>query len=121
MRLSEDLDAHLENYGPWLLGDQYTLAEIAWSPFLARLEALCMLDVFFDGKQSAQRWWKQCKARNSFAAAEVGPAAGAEAERFAHCGSSTRAELCSLTDRIRSSTAYDIASRNFSKAPVTVR
>jgi len=108
MRLSEDLDAHLEKQGPWLLGDQYTLAEIAWSPFVARLEALAMLDAFFDGKRAAQRWWNLCKDRESFAAAEVGPAAGAEAEYFAQSGTDVRAELHELVTRIETSEYFDL-------------
>ena len=108
MKLSDDLDKHLKLEGPWLLGDQYTLAEIGYSPFLARLEALEMLDLFFEGKQAANRWWYACKDRQSFSAAEVGPAAGIEAERYAQCGRESRAELEQLIARIQTSSSYDL-------------
>jgi glutathione S-transferase len=108
MRMAEDLDEHLSVRGPWLLGEQYTLAEIAYSPFLARLEALEMLDVFFEGKQAASRWWGACKRRDCFGAAKVGPAAGIEAEHYAQCGRNVRAELESLFARIQTSSIYDL-------------
>ncbi len=108
LQLTATLNAHLEQNGPWLLGAQYTLAEIAWSPFLARLEALSMLDVFFDGKQAAQRWWNRCKARDGFAAAEVGPATGAEAQYFAQSGARVRTELRELVTRVETSEYYDL-------------
>ena len=107
-KLSEDLDKHLKQEGPWLLGEQYTLAEIDYSPFLARLEALELLDIFFEGKQAASRWWSACKDRQSFSASEVGPAAGIEAERYAQCGRTCRAELKSLVSRIQTSNIYDL-------------
>jgi glutathione S-transferase len=108
MRLAEDLDKQLESHGPWLMGEQYTLAEINYSPFLARLDALEMLDVLFAGKRAAGRWWRACAERPSFAAARVGPAIGREAAHYANCGRSVRAELESLIDRIRTSSIYDL-------------
>jgi len=90
MRLAQHLEEHLRLHGPWLISDQYTLAEIDYSPFLARLEALDMLGVFFDGKEAAGRWWEACKIRDCFRLAAVGPAAGDEAERYAHSGRNAR-------------------------------
>jgi glutathione S-transferase len=108
MQLMEDLDEHLKIQGAWLLGEQYTLAEIDYSPFFARLEALEMLDVFLEGKQEARRWWDDCKSRECFAAAAVGPAAGVEAERYAQCGRKALTELESLINRIHTSSIYDL-------------
>ena len=85
-----------------------TLAEIDYSPFLARLEALEMLDLFFEGKQAANRWWNACKDRQSFGTAEVGPAAGTEAERYAQSGRESRAELKQLIARVQTSCSYDL-------------
>ncbi len=110
MKLADDLDEHLKLEGPWLLGKQYTLAEIDYSPFLARLEALEMLDLFFGGKRAVSRWWDACKDRQSFGATEVGPAAGTEAERYAQCGRDSRAELEILIDRIQTSSIFDLVS-----------
>lgn len=110
MKLAEELNEHLKHHGPWLLGKQYTLAEIDYSPFLARLEALEMLDIFFDGKNDAIRWWDACKSRECFGATEVGPAAGAEAVRYAQCGRDSRAQLEDLVTRIQNSSSYDLLS-----------
>ncbi len=111
LQLAEDLEAHLSSYGPWLLGEQFTLAEVAWSPFLERLEALEMLDVFLDRRPATSAWWTACRNRGSFSAAEVGPAPGREAEDFARCGRIVRRDLEALTERIRSSSIYELASR----------
>jgi glutathione S-transferase len=111
LQLAQDLEAHLNSHGPWLLGEQFTLAEIAWSPFLARLEALEMLEVFFDGRPAAGAWWGACKSRDSFSAADVGPAPGGEAENFARCGRHVRRELEALTERIGASSIYALTSR----------
>ena len=50
----------------WVVGDTYTLADIAITPFLARLEHLVMLDVWIDDKPFVKKWWESVKARPSF-------------------------------------------------------
>ncbi len=108
MKLSQDLEEHLKRGGPWIMGEQYTLAEIDYSPFLARLEALEMLDIFLEHKQVTSRWWDACKSRRSFQESEVGPATGSESERYAQCGRSGRTELKHLIARIEASSIYDL-------------
>lgn len=108
MKLAHDLEEHLQRCGPWLLGEHYTLAEIAYSPFLARLEALRILDVFLEDKQAATIWWDACKHRESFSSAKVGPAPGRDADFFANCGTHARPELEALMSRIRTHSLYDL-------------
>lgn len=109
LHVIDDLENHLADGRTWIMGDQYTLAEINYSPFLARVEALAMLDLFMSGKPLVSGWWKRCTDRESYRVAEVGPAKGEEADRYHECGHATRDEVSKLIDRIRTSAPYDLA------------
>lgn len=54
----------------WLAGDAYTLADVAFTPYLARLEHLDILAMLGDRRHVAD-WYRRCKARPSFATAIV--------------------------------------------------
>jgi glutathione S-transferase len=69
----------------WLMGDQFTLAEINLAPFVARLDGLRMLPVWLDDRPRTRTWWSALKARPSYVAARVGPSGG-EAEVYAREG-----------------------------------
>jgi glutathione S-transferase len=51
--------------GPWLAGSVYTLADVAFTPYLARLEHLNILNMIGERKRVAD-WYRRCKARPSF-------------------------------------------------------
>ena len=52
----------------WLAGSSYTLADVAFTPYLARLEHLNILDMVGE-RTSVSKWHGRCKSRPSFAAA----------------------------------------------------
>ena len=54
----------------WLAGDDYTLADVAFTPYLARLEHLAILDIVGERHRVAD-WYRRCKARPSFQEAIV--------------------------------------------------
>ena len=58
--MEEELAAH-----QWLAGDRYTLADVAFTPYLARLEHLNMLGMVGERAHVAD-WYRRCKARPSF-------------------------------------------------------
>lgn len=58
--MEEALAAHA-----WLAGDQYTLADVAFSPYLARLEHLNIAPLF-EQRSRVSDWYRRCKARPSF-------------------------------------------------------
>ena len=58
--MEEALSEHL-----WLVSDDYTLADVAFTPYLARLEHLNILAMVGDRKHVAD-WYRRCKARPSF-------------------------------------------------------
>jgi glutathione S-transferase len=111
LHLIDDLEAHLADGRKWIMGEQYTLAEINYSPFLARIEALDLLDLFMADKPLATAWWRHCTRRESYRVAEVGPRPGNEADQYLECGRATRGEVSALIDRIRMSAPYDLANQ----------
>ena len=53
----------------WLAGEDFTLADIAIAPYVARLEMLAMQAMWADGRRPAvARWWEAMKARSSYRA-----------------------------------------------------
>jgi glutathione S-transferase len=58
--MEEALAAHR-----WLAGDDYTLADVAFTPYLARLEHLNILEMIGERHRVAD-WYRRCKARPSF-------------------------------------------------------
>ena len=54
----------------WLASDDYSLADVAFTPYLARLEHLNILDMVGERTRVAD-WYRRCKARPSFEAAIV--------------------------------------------------
>jgi len=62
--LLDEMEQALASHG-WLAGDQYTLADVAFAPYLARLEHLNVAGLFGVRRQVAD-WYRRCKARPSF-------------------------------------------------------
>jgi glutathione S-transferase len=58
--MQEALDAHR-----WLAGHDYSLADTAFTPYLARLEHLGLLGMIGERHRVAD-WYRRCKARPSF-------------------------------------------------------
>lgn len=66
------LEAQLEKSGgPWILGEQYTLADVGWGVIIHRLVQADSFHVFLgDGKRPAcTAWWQRLMARPSYRAA----------------------------------------------------
>jgi glutathione S-transferase len=54
----------------WLASNDYTLADVAFTPYLARLEHLAILDMIGE-RHHVANWYRRCKARPSFREAIV--------------------------------------------------
>ena len=50
----------------WIMGDQYTLAEINLAPYAARLEYMGLLDIWIENRPMVSAWWDRIKARPSY-------------------------------------------------------
>jgi glutathione S-transferase len=65
-RAFKHLEAALTERGPWILGDQPTLADINLMPFAARLDYLGLLDVWTGSRPRVRDWWALASAWPSF-------------------------------------------------------
>lgn len=65
--LLTDMEAALEE-SLWLVGNAYSLADLAYTPYLTRLEHLNVLG-FIDGRPRLARWYERMKGRPSYAEA----------------------------------------------------
>jgi len=67
------IEAALTDGRSWLMGEQFTLAEICYAPFIARIDGLKILEIWLEDRPLARAWYKRVAERPSFAVAEVGP------------------------------------------------
>ena len=78
-RLFTKIEKTILTGGPWLMGEQFTLADLELSTFVARLDGLTLVDPWLEGRPNAMTWWKAVQARPSYSKARVGPS-GEEVE-----------------------------------------
>jgi glutathione S-transferase len=97
---------------PWLMSEQFTLAEICYAPFMARIDGLRILDVWLSDRPLSRAWWKRLKERPSFVAADVGPSAG-EREIYAREGSAIADGVADRLEQIRAGRALELALSSF--------
>jgi glutathione S-transferase len=63
-KMVTDMNAALER-GPWLLGEQLTLADIAYAPYITRLDHLKFFGLLDKNKRTAE-WYERMRARESY-------------------------------------------------------
>jgi glutathione S-transferase len=69
------LESRLEKSGgPWILGEQYTLADVSWLVIFERLRQASCEEVFLDVEDRTQiaEYWKRLQARPAYAEAILG-------------------------------------------------
>ncbi len=60
------MDASLAEFGgPWLLGSNFTLADINMIPYLWRIEYLDLIDIWLDDHPATADWWALAKTQPS--------------------------------------------------------
>jgi glutathione S-transferase len=67
--LLDEMEEALADHA-WLASSEYSLADVAFTPYLARLEHLDILGLLAARRRVAD-WYDRCKARPSFAEAIV--------------------------------------------------
>lgn len=67
------IEASLDDGRPWLMGEQFTLADLCYAPFVARIAGLQMLEVWLDQRPLSRAWYERLSSRPAFLRAEVGP------------------------------------------------
>ena len=65
--LLTDMERALEG-GPWLAGDEYSLADAAYTPYLTRLDHLNLLD-WIAQRPRVVGWYERIRARPSYESA----------------------------------------------------
>jgi glutathione S-transferase len=93
---------------PWLMGDQFTLADLCYAPFIARIAGLQLLDVWLADRPLSRAWWERLAARPSFKVADVGPSS-MERGIYAEEGRKIAKGLAERLERIRAGGALEMA------------
>ncbi len=91
-RIFTDLELTLSDNRHWIMGTDFTLADLNLAPFVARLEGMAFLDIWCDGRPASAAWWQRMKARPSYGKAKVGPGLGDEQATFAREGAKIAGE-----------------------------
>jgi glutathione S-transferase len=65
-KIFQKIDKALSDGRRWLLGDQFTLAEINLVPYIARLEYLNMLDIWTGDRPRIVDWFRRIQGRPSY-------------------------------------------------------
>lgn len=61
----DDMDRALE-HSPWLVGEQFTLADVALTPYVERLNRLGFSQIWESSRPHVARWFDRVQARPSF-------------------------------------------------------
>ena len=65
-RILKKLDDALADGRQWVMGDQLTLVEMNYAPFIRVVAMLRLLHLFLDGRPHASAWWERLTARSSY-------------------------------------------------------
>jgi glutathione S-transferase len=95
------LDETLSECGPWVVGGEPTLADIALMPFVARLDYLGLLDIWLANRPRVRDWWTMAKEWPSYRRGLAELVTDAEiAEMHAH-GPKLRDDIARLLGTLR--------------------
>ena len=64
-KLLSDMEAELENSGPWLAGETFSLADIGFASYIRRLEQLKM-DFMWEDRPYVTSWYERIQEREGF-------------------------------------------------------
>lgn len=74
-RVFSKLNETMSDDRSWIMGEQFTLADLNLAPFVARLDGLKLVKPWLAEYPHAQKWWSAVKKRPSYIEARVGPSA----------------------------------------------
>ena len=74
-RVFQSIDKIMADGRTWIMGEQFTLADLNLAPFVARLDGLKLVEPWLAKRPHAQKWWQSVKNRPSYQEARVGPSA----------------------------------------------
>jgi hypothetical protein len=95
----------LAGHGPWVLGENLSLADINMMPYVARLYYLGLLDIWTVDRPAVRAWWQRSQQLPSFVAGLVAPMKLQEIEEMAKHGPTIRTELQDLVGQVAATQA----------------
>jgi glutathione S-transferase len=119
-RIWDQIEETLSDGRPWLMGDQFTLADLCYAPFVARIDGLQMLGLWLETRPSSLAWWRRLSARPSFVTADVGPSQSEKA-LYASEGAKILGGLRGRLQQIRDGKALDLALASFKRRDIATR
>jgi len=100
-RAFEVLEETLTNGGPWVLGNQISLADISLMPYVARLDYLNLLGLWTDGRPRVMAWWARACERPSFRRGLYEGITETEFEEMRTHGPKIRGDLAEILANLR--------------------
>ncbi len=67
----DELEKHLQKTGPWICGEQFTLADVSWVPLIERLREADWLDYFLHNRPAVAAYWQRLQNRDSYQTAII--------------------------------------------------
>lgn len=99
----------------WLMGEQFTLADLCYAPFVARMAGLQLLDVWLVDRPHSRGWWDRLRERPSFHRAGVGPSPD-EKEIYREEGLMIVTGVAARLERIRAGKALELIQPSEARA-----
>ena len=96
------MEKDLRDSGPWLVGAEYSLADVNMTPYVARLAYLNLLDLWLAERPLSRAWWDRVQSRQSYAVID-GRLAPEEKEQMSRSGSTIRARVAAKLAEYRAS------------------
>jgi len=97
------MEETLAEGGPWLLGEQVTLADINMMPFVARLAYLGLLDVWVADRPQIKAWWERVQQWPSFKTGLSNLISETEYAEMATHGPTIRDQVAARLQEVRNS------------------
>ena len=89
------IEKTLGHGGPWIMGEQFTLADLCLTPYISRMEYIRYFDFFTEKRPKTREWWERVKARPSFHSANQAWFEQEELDEMAEGGLRTRDVIAS--------------------------
>jgi len=67
----DELEQHLETTGPWIVGEQFTLADVSWMSLIERFREADWIDYFLKDRPQLAAYWLRLQQRNSYKTAVI--------------------------------------------------
>jgi hypothetical protein len=92
-KLFGEMEECLLDGRPWLVGQNFSLADINVIPFAARLDYLAILDVWIKERPLIAAWWQKAKSRPSFSGAIANLLKEDQIRSMAEAGNRIKSEI----------------------------